>query len=66
MNLIKKIELKNIFRNDLYMGEKLFLIGIFFLPSALPIGGFFLLSSIFIAFSKNNENLIKKNGILFF
>ena len=54
-----KFDLKTIFSNYLYFGEKLFLIGIFFLPSALPIGGFFLLSSIFIAFSKNNEHFIK-------
>ena len=59
MNLINKFALKNININDLYFGEKLFLIGIFFLPSALPIGVFFLLSSIFIAFRKNNENLLK-------
>ena len=59
MNLINKFDLKSKISNDLYLGEKLFLIGIFFLPSALPIGGFFLLSSIFIAFKKNNENLIK-------
>ena len=59
MNLINKFDFKNIIINDLYLGEKLFLIGIFFLPSALPIGGVFLLSSIFIAFRKNNENLIK-------
>jgi len=59
MNLINKFDLKSILSNELCLGEKLFLIGIFFLPSALPIGGFFLLSSIFIAFKKNNENLIK-------
>ena len=59
MNLINKFDLKSKISNDLFLGEKFFLIGIFFLPSALPIGGFFLLSSIFIAFKKNNENLIK-------
>ena len=59
MNLINKFDLKSIFSNELYLGEKLFLIGVFFLPSALPIGGFFLLTSIYIAFRKNNENLIK-------
>ena len=59
MNLINKFDLKSTLSNELYLGEKLFLIGIFFLPSALPIGGFFLLSSIFIAFKKNNENIIK-------
>ena len=59
MRLMNKFDLKTIFSNYLYFGENLFLIGIFFLPSALPIGGFFLLSSIFIAFSKNNEHFIK-------
>ena len=59
MGLSKKFNLKTILSNDLYIGEKLFLVGIFFLPSALPIGGFFLLASIFIAFSNNNENLIR-------
>ena len=59
MNLISKFDLKSYFKNYLYLGDQLFLIGTFFLPSALPIGGIFLLSSIFIAFSKNNENLIK-------
>ena len=59
MNLIKKFDLKNIISNDLFFGERLFLIGIFFLPSALPIGGLFLLSSIFISIYNNNENLIK-------
>ena len=67
MHLINKFDLKSIFSNELYLGEKLFLIGIFFLPSALPIGGFFLLTSIFIAFRKNNENLIKnKWNFIFF
>ena len=59
MRLINKFDFKSIISNDLYLGEKLFLIGIFFLPSALPIGGLFLLFSIFIAFRKNNKNLIK-------
>ena len=58
MLLNKKSKLK-IIGNDLYFGEKLFLIGIFFLPSAIPIGGFFLLFSIFISFRNNNQNLIK-------
>ena len=59
MNLINKFDFKSIFSNELHLGEKLFLIGIFFLPSALPIGAFFLLISIYIAFKKNNENYIK-------
>ena len=59
MNIINKFDLKSINSNELYLGEKLFLLGVFFLPSALPIGVVLLLSSIFIAFRKNNENLIK-------
>ena len=59
MNLINKFDFKSIICNDLFLGEKFFLIGIFFLPSALPIGVFFLLSSIIIAIRKNYENLIK-------
>ena len=30
------------FKNYLDLGHKLFLLGVFFLPSALPIGGFLL------------------------
>ena len=67
MNIINKFDLKNTISNDLNLGNILFLIGIFFLPSALPIGGIFLLSSIFIAFRKNNENLINnKWNFIFF
>ncbi len=66
MNLINKFDLKSTFRNNLDLGEKLFLIGIFFLPSALPVGGFFLLSSIVIAFRKNNENLIRNKSNFIF
>ena len=66
MHLINKFDLKSIISNDLYLGEKLFLIGIFFLPSALPIGGLFLLSSIFLALRKYNENLIKNKWNLIF
>ena len=66
MNFVNKFDLKSTFRNDLNLGEKLFLIGIFFLPSALPVGGFFLLSSIVIALSKNNENLIKNKSNFIF
>ncbi len=66
MLLSNKYNLKTI-GNDLHLGEKLFLIGIFFLPSAIPIGGFFLLCSIFIALKNSNENLIKnKWNFIFF
>ena len=64
MNLINKFDFKSILSNDLFLGEKLFLIGVFFLPSALPIGGFFLISSIFIAI--RNKNPIKNKWDLIF
>jgi O-antigen ligase len=49
------------------MGNKFFLIGIFFLSSALPISGFFLLVSLVIAFSINKSSIFKdKMNILLF
>ena len=47
------------FKNYLDLGHKLFLIGVFFLPSALPIGGFFLFISLIIAFTLKKEILLK-------
>ena len=47
--------------NHSKIGNNLFLIGIFFLPSALPIGGFFLLISLFISFINNKENLFQNS-----
>ena len=44
---------------ELENGNKLFLIGIFFLPSAFPIGAIFLLISLFISISKNKEIILK-------
>ena len=43
------------------------MLGIFFLPSALPIGGIFLLISIFISFNNNKKKFLKNkwNFILF-
>ena len=52
MNYIKKLDV-------ISLGNKLFLIGIFFLPSALPISILFLFSSIIISFSKDASILIK-------
>lgn len=40
--------------------EKIFLIGIFFLPSAIPIGAFFLLIALIISIFKSN-NILKDN-----
>ncbi len=62
----KKYSPINIQNNFFYLGEKSFLIGILLLPSALPIGGFFLLSSIVISFYKNNKNLIKNKWNIIF
>ena len=53
--------LKNTFDNfeELNFGNKLFLIGVFFLPSALPISGLFLLISLIISFKKNQLIFLK-------
>ena len=40
------------------LGNQLFLIGVFFLPSALPIGALFLLISVFIAFQNKKQIFI--------
>ena len=46
--------------NDLVsLGNKFFLAGIFFLPSALPISILFLLIAIIISFRKSNFHTIK-------
>ena len=46
-------------------GNYSFLIGIIFLPSALPISGAFLLFSLIIAIKENfNEILVDKNNYL--
>lgn len=46
--------------NDLVsLGNKFFLAGIFFLPSALPLSGLFLLSSLIISFNKSNYHNLK-------
>ena len=47
------------FKNYLDLGHKLFLLGVFFLPSALPIGGFLLLISLIIAFTLKKEEILK-------
>lgn len=54
---MKKLFKKNFFsKNDLDFGNKSFLIGVFFLPSALPIGGLFLLVALILSF-KNYKNI---------
>ena len=55
----KKISLNKINLDYFKIGNNFFLIGIFFLPSALPIGGIFLLISLFISFIINKENLFQ-------
>ena len=47
------------FTNYLDLGNKLFLLGVFFLPSALPIGGFLLLISLIISFTFKKEEILK-------
>ena len=67
MNFIKNLNFEIVLESYLNLGNILFLAGIFFLPSALPIGGFLLLISIFISFHTNKENFLKNrwNFILF-
>ena len=57
----KKINIDPLIKDYIELGNKFFLIGIFFLPSALPIGGLFLLLSLVIAFINIKENLFN-NG----
>ena len=47
------------FKDSIELGQKLFLIGVFFLPSALPIGGFLLLISLTIAFAFKKGEILK-------
>ena len=56
LSFLKKQE--NI-KNKLLIGERFFLLGIFFLPSALPIGAIFLLISLLISFSQSHHQLLK-------
>ena len=46
-------------KSYLDLGNKLFLLGVFFLPSALPIGGFLLLISLIIAFIFKKGKILK-------
>ncbi len=45
-------------KSYLDLGNKLFLLGVFFLPSALPIGGFLLLISLIISFTFKKEKIL--------
>ena len=56
MRIIKSIYIDY---KSLDLGNQLFLIGIFFLPSALPIAGIFLLISLILSFKNNNYISIK-------
>ncbi len=53
------ISLLNKQENNLNTGEIFFLLGIFFLPFALPIGGLFLLISLVISYFKNYKQILK-------
>tara|TARA_B100001029_G_C15038497_1_gene441860 strand:+ start:131 stop:1456 length:1326 start_codon:yes stop_codon:yes gene_type:complete len=56
MGIIKRIYIDY---KSLDLGNILFLIGVFFLPSALPIAGLFLLISIILSFKSNNYISLK-------
>ena len=45
-------------KNSIDFGQRFFLLGIFFLPSALPIGAFFLLVALIISFIHNKEKIL--------
>ena len=50
-----------VIKSSLDLGQKLFLLGVFFIPSALPIGGIFLLCSLFISFIYLPKKFFKDN-----
>ena len=60
MTFIKNYNINYFFKDFLALGNVFSLLGIFFLPSALPVGGILLLISIFISFTENKENLLKQ------
>ena len=67
MKSVKTLNFIYEYKSFLNLGNIFFLTGIFFLPSALPLGAFFLLTSIIISFSISKENFLqnKFNLILF-
>ena len=48
-------------KKSIDLGQRLFLLGVFFLPSALPIGGLFLLCALFISFLYKPKKSLKDN-----
>ena len=67
MKLIKTLNFKFEYKSFLNIGNTLFLVGIFFLPSALPLGLIFLLTAVIISFCFAKENFFQSrwNLILF-
>ena len=65
--MINKINYYFYKENILEGGNILFLLGVLFLPSALPISGLFLLPALFISFIKKNNHILndKSNYSLF-
>lgn len=59
MNLIRKLNIEFVSKKNLNLGNTFFLVGIFFLPSAIPIGALLLLISIIISITKNYSELLK-------
>ncbi len=67
MKLIKTLNFKFEHKSFLNIGNILFLIGIFFLPSALPLGVIFLLISNIISFCFAKENFFQNRlNLIFF
>ena len=59
VSIAEKSDISELKVSYINLGNKLFLLGVFFLPSALPISAFFLLISLIISFSKKKYFILK-------
>ena len=75
VSIAEKSDISELKVSYINLGNKLFLLGVFFLPSALPIAGFFLIISLIISFSRRKYFIFKDKwnyplflciGIIFF
>ena len=66
VSIVEKSNISELKDSKINLGNKLFLAGVFFLPSALPISAFFLLISLIISFSKKKILYFKRQMELSF
>ena len=59
VSIVEKSNISELKDSKINLGNKLFLAGVFFLPSALPISAFFFLISLIISFSKKKYFILK-------